>query len=1220
MNISLSCVKQSIAYRATLAILFGLIGFVLNFLNFQLYDTPIFKLSILPGLFFPLLIALAWGWRYGLLSALAGGCQSMWWIWAQNGWGIFYAVPVFTLWIVWHGWWADHRRRKRSVPWYISSFAVEIPFRLICELGFYTIFPSLTAFNPPPWNPDIIEQYVPLSWIHTINIKHTVTAYILILLAYVALNLGPVRGFLGLQKKSAQKDTHLIYAGALCIGLSLWAAEALFHCWLSNAAGQTFWEIAVLNASPHDLFMRALYILLALTGAAVLAALVRRRALLLERIDHLNRVLNAIRKINKLITRKQNRQTLLQNICDCLVETRGYTHAWIVLLDTSHIYLTHAQSGVGKAFTTLATGLQSGMLPTCNQRALVTEQIILTENPEVSCPNCPLAKEVADKGCMAFRLKYNTTVYGLITVSLPAHHLPDAQEQSLFCEIIDDISYALHGLDLENKHILTKNALLESELRFSRLLENIPEISVQGYGQDGIIHYWNRASETLYGYSSAEAVGKNILDLTIPPQMHAKVRKAINEALQTGIMPPAAEMQLMKKNGELVTILSNHAMIRYLDKKMEFFCMDIDLTQRKTMEEALKANQAELQSIFRSAPVGIGLVISRVITRVNKQLCIMTGYTEAELLGQSARVMYFDQADYDRVGKEKYAQITLHGTGTVETRFRHKNGKIIDVILSSTPLDMNDLQTGVTFTALDITDRKNAEKALKKSEENLRTTLLSIGDAVISTDKAGNVVNMNPVAENLTGWKKKEAQGKPLDKIFVIINALTRKKADNPAKRALRLGIIVGLANHTLLIARDGSQRQVADSAAPIRDVQGIITGVVLVFRDVTQEYQLQNELQKMQKLESIGTLAGGIAHDFNNILMGLFGNIELAEAALPRDHPCFKSLEQAKTSMDRATRLTSQLLTFARGGEPLRQEICLGDLMEEIVAFDLSGSNAKALFKRDQNLRAVNADKGQIQQVFSNLTINARQAMPEGGRIHFTLENADILSKDDVPGLTPGKYVRVTVQDEGKGIDAEHLDRVFDPYFTTKQTGSGLGLTTVYSIINRHGGTLTVQSEPDQGTTFQFYLPACEQAKHPQAPLNIPDVSLRIKKPATILVMDDEEMICEVMTAMLEHLGFGVTTAPGGAEALELYKKALQKGHPFDAVIMDLTIPGGMGGKEAIGDLLIMDPHATAIASSGYADDPVMANYADYGFKGIATKPYTMKNLEELLRKAITD
>ncbi|MEA3428651.1 MAG: ATP-binding protein, partial [Thermodesulfobacteriota bacterium] len=373
---------------------------------------------------------------------------------------------------------------------------------------------------------------------------------------------------------------------------------------------------------------------------------------------------------------------------------------------------------------------------------------------------------------------------------------------------------------------------------------------------------------------------------------------------------------------------------------------------------------------------------------------------------------------------------------------------------------------------------------------------------------------------------------------------------------------------------------------------------------------------QKAQKLKSIGTLAGGIAHDFNNILMGLFGNISIAKEKLSKNHPGFKFLEEAEKSMNRATRLTMQLLTFAKGGEPVKEDISIGTLVEEIVRFGLSGSNVMPVFEQAEDLWIAEVDKGQMQQVFSNLTINANQTMPDGGHLFITLENADI-SEDAVPNLNQGKYIKATVRDEGTGIDQNHLGRIFDPYFSTKQAGSGLGLATIYSIINKHGGHIAVDSKLGKGTTFTLYLPASELQQAPETKQPAAKGST-MEQTARILVMDDEEIVREVVTAMLEKSEYSVETADGGKQAVEMYKQSMDAGEPFDVVIMDLTIPGGVGGKDAIRDILEIDPEARCIVSSGYADDCVMANYAEYGFKGIATKPYTVSDLREVLSQVL--
>ncbi len=391
---------------------------------------------------------------------------------------------------------------------------------------------------------------------------------------------------------------------------------------------------------------------------------------------------------------------------------------------------------------------------------------------------------------------------------------------------------------------------------------------------------------------------------------------------------------------------------------------------------------------------------------------------------------------------------------------------------------------------------------------------------------------------------------------------------------------------------------------------------VLIVAADITKRKQAEEELQKVQKLKSIGTLAGGIAHDFNNILMGLFGNISIAKEELSKDHPVLKFLEEAEKCRNRATRLTKQLLTFAKGGEPVKEHISIGTLVEEIVRFGRSGSNVIPVFEQAEDLWMAEVDKGQMQQVFSNLTINANQAMPDGGHLFITLENADI-KENLVPNLNQGKYIKVTVRDEGTGINQKHLERIFDPYFSTKPAGSGLGLATTYSIINKHSGHIIVDSELGKGTTFTLYLPASKSQQLPETKQPLAKPSTR-EQTARILVMDDDEMVRCVTAKMLEVSGFSVETASDGKQAVEMYTLWMDAGKAFDVVIMDITIPGGIGGKEAIKDILEIDPEARAIVSSGYTDDPVMANYAEYGFKGIAKKPYTMSDLGAVLSQVL--
>ncbi|MDL2122984.1 MAG: PAS domain S-box protein [Deltaproteobacteria bacterium] len=511
-----------------------------------------------------------------------------------------------------------------------------------------------------------------------------------------------------------------------------------------------------------------------------------------------------------------------------------------------------------------------------------------------------------------------------------------------------------------------------------------------------------------------------------------------------------------------------------------------------------------------------------------------------------------------------------------------------------------------------ITERKLAEEELRKSKEQFQVLVESSSDWIWEVDRNGVYTYVSPKVKDILGYKPEEVVGKtPFD----LMPPEEAKRIAATFKRLIgRREPIVAMENVNL--HKDGRRVVLETSGVPVLDAAGNVHGYRGVDRDITLRKKTEEALQRVQRIESIGMLAGGIAHDFNNILMGLFGNISIAKIKLSKDHPAFKSLERAEQSMDSAIYLTSQLRTFAKGGEPVKEDVSLGELVEEVSRFNLSGSNVMPVFEQAEDLWMSEVDKGQVQQVFSNLTINANQAMPDGGHLYITLENANI-PENAVSGLNQGRYIKVTVRDEGIGIDQKNLNRIFDPYFSTKQIGSGLGLATVYSIVNKHGGHISADSELSKGTTFTLYLPASESRRLPETKQPATERST-IEQPARLLVMDDEEIVRDVVTEMLKESGFSVETAPDGKQAIEMYKQSLDAGEPFDVVIMDLTIPGGIGGKEAIKDILEIDPEARAIVSSGYADDPVMANYAECGFKGIAAKPYTMSELLEVLSQVL--
>ena len=398
----------------------------------------------------------------------------------------------------------------------------------------------------------------------------------------------------------------------------------------------------------------------------------------------------------------------------------------------------------------------------------------------------------------------------------------------------------------------------------------------------------------------------------------------------------------------------------------------------------------------------------------------------------------------------------------------------------------------------------------------------------------------------------------------------------------------------------------------PFTDIDGSPL-VLELGLDITDRKKMEEELQKAQKLESLGVLAGGIAHDFNNILVSIMGGLSLLKHA-KLDDKIFKVLTTVEKAAGRAKDLTRQLLTFSKGEAPITKNASISELLKDTISFCLRGSKVRYEFCISDNLWPVEIDEGQISQVIHNLIINANQAMPDGGMIRICTENVTIRANKGLP-LKEGKYVKISINDEGLGISEEYLKKIFDPYFTTKSDGSGLGLATSYSIIKKHKGYITVESEAGVGTTFIIFLPVTE--KEIFSVEDVVEERLLFGR-GKILVMDDDLDVRDTAGQMLTSLGYVVEFAREGAEAVELYKKAKESGQGFEAVISDLTIPGGMGAEEVIKKLHEIDPEVKVIVSSGYSNDHLITEYRQYGFAGVIAKPYEIRGLSETLSKVI--
>ena len=472
-------------------------------------------------------------------------------------------------------------------------------------------------------------------------------------------------------------------------------------------------------------------------------------------------------------------------------------------------------------------------------------------------------------------------------------------------------------------------------------------------------------------------------------------------------------------------------------------------------------------------------------------------------------------------------------------------------------------------------------------------------------DEKGSFLYFNKKSEEITGYKLKDWYGKSFAPIILGEDLKMIEK--------VFIKTMEGKPHHYELSIYDHKRNLLILSVntAPILK-EGKAIGTVSFGRDITEKRKMEEELFKASKLESIGTLAGGIAHDFNNILAGIIGNITLAKLNSSSEDKIFKILTKMEKASFQAKDLTNQLLTFAKGGAPVKKVTLIKDLIKNSVRFALTGSSTGCNFSIPDDLWPVEIDENQIGQVINNLIINAVQAMQAGGVIKVIAENIYIDSEKVLP-LNEGRYVKLSIKDMGTGISKEDLDKIFDPYYTTKEKGSGLGLSITYSIIKKHNGYITVESEVGVGTTFYIYLPAFEgeELTTEQKKEN----ELIVGK-GRILVMDDEPILRDVSGEMLRYIGYEVDFAENGKETIELYKKAKESGNPFDVVILDLTIPGGMGGEKAIKKLIKIDPGIKAIVSSGYSDDPIMASFSEYGFSGVILKPYKIQELSEVLHK----
>jgi PAS domain S-box-containing protein len=633
------------------------------------------------------------------------------------------------------------------------------------------------------------------------------------------------------------------------------------------------------------------------------------------------------------------------------------------------------------------------------------------------------------------------------------------------------------------------------------------------------------------------------------------------------------------------------------------------VTRHKSDEEALRESEERFRSVFEGSLDSILLadpVTGKIIDAnpAAEELLLMPreeiiGLHQSEV--HPPRIREYAKGAFRRIIEEGDHK------APAETLLQASDGteKLVEILAQVIQIDGRPTVFGVFR---DISERKRVEQALLESEKKLSLVMDGVPWLICYVSSDQRYLYVNRAYADWYGTSPEQLVGKHVRE---VLDEQVYSRISGYIERALE-GARVSFddAAHD----REGRERTLQATYVPHLDERGALKGFFVLIQDTTDQKRMEKEILKIQKLESLGVFAGGIAHDFNNLLTVVLANLSMARVYGDLGEETSGMLADAEKASLRAQALTQQLLAFSKGGLPTKKVVSLQKLLRETAEFTLAGSNVGCDFAILQDLWPVSVDEGQISQVVSNLVINADQAMPEGGTIRISAENAILPEEAPIP-LQPGKYVKISVADQGVGISPKHLPKVFDPFFTTKKKGSGLGLSSSYTIIRNHGGFIRIDSEVDAGSTVVIHLPAAEAGLADAEP----NEQGPIRGTGRILLIEDEEMIRRSTGRMLERLGYEVTLASDGEEGIDLYGKAMGLGRPFHLVILDLTIRRGMGGDQAMRELRRIDPDVKAIVSSGYSANPIMSSHDEHGFCGVVPKPYRIEELAESIHRVLT-
>ncbi|MBN1654966.1 MAG: PAS domain S-box protein [Deltaproteobacteria bacterium] len=763
---------------------------------------------------------------------------------------------------------------------------------------------------------------------------------------------------------------------------------------------------------------------------------------------------------------------------------------------------------------------------------------------------------------------------------------------------------------------------------------------------------WNNRMKGITGYTMEDINRGGLVQLLYPDQEERRRVAERIEGVIRGDDLRAEEWGITCKDGTRRTVTISSAVIRGDDGEFNILGLVHDLTERKQAEELLRKSEERLRSIFRASPVGIGLERDCALLQINDRICEMTGYSERELIGRSMRLFYPDDKEFDLAERAKTGQITEAGVATVETRFKHKDGRVLDVLMSSVPLDADDHARGITFAVLDVTERKRASEALRAAVEGtagetgeafFKTMVRSIAKALDVRYAMVAELRGNPPAEltPIAAWINGEfyenffcrATTSPYAKVihdglYFCSSGLRRRFPDNETLSALDVESFFGVclfdANQEpigILAVMDTWPMERASLTESLLTIFSTRAAAELQ-RTKAEENRLKLEaqIQHVQKLESLGVLAGGIAHDFNNLLMVIIGNADLARRTLSPASPGQVFLQDIETASHRAAELCNQMLAYSGKGRFVVQTVDLNLLVEEMTRMLEVSISKKAVLKYSYaaNLPAIEADATQVRQVLMNLITNASEAIGDrSGIISITTgimkcEQSYLSDTFLDESLREGLYVFLEVADTGCGMTEQVKAKLFDPFFSTKFTGRGLGMAAVLGIVRGHEGTIKIYTEVGKGTTVKVLFPA---SKLPVPIAQIQrDSGPQWRGQGAILVVDDEDSVLVVTANMLELMGFQTLSAKDGEEALKIYRSREKE---IVCVLLDLTMPH-MDGEETFRELRRINREVRVIMSSGYNEQEVTQRFVGKGLAGFIQKPYHYEKLEEKLRAVL--